>query len=549
MPGKDGKSFAQVFLDQRSSSRGAYKAPRRTHEDLASFTEWVYEEVGSLNKTSRRFCMELLPELCGVFPGITPKEWICRRTTSGGIHSSFAGRFEDGVLRETPSGGEHLKSMTKRYACLETTMDVYSWLLRGNYARPSDLFHDDSCLVTNIGRFVRESKFAIEETFKTAMPSELRKHALQRSKCIYALLKLITTTVTTYRTSAKECRGIPPQFFSRDTLRMILLSVLAPGTVLGLDTVSDPLVDIEIPRMCQDLCRALREESSSKEWGEALLSALSDILDERPYLGLREPQQTLQSMGSDGFVMLLRGHLHLSYSKVNGSMDDGDSLFEKGVMQWAWDKHFNRTGAFEPSFKVLVVPLLQLALQQLGNPNKVWQLLFGGLGSLPTQYWRETKEWAFYLEVREHIDSFLGERIDLSKFVLGSIGKVGKEYAAAVLHNVIDCQCRLLSDHSAEERGAAVEVGRRIVAVCTSNDASWMKYLVQTRSNAGGLPSWANSQEDYDFQRRCVTQNRAAKACWSFCMSIRSFNCTILSLSVCRFDEVCYASAAPALAT
>jgi hypothetical protein len=29
----------------------------------------------------------------------------------------------------------------------------------------------------------------------------------------------------------------------------------------------------------------------------------------------------------------------------------------------------------------------------------VWQLLFGGLGSQGSKYWRDSREWAFYLEV------------------------------------------------------------------------------------------------------------------------------------------------------
>ena len=93
MPGKDGKSFAYVFLDERTSSRGSSKAPRRTHKDLDSFAQWVYDEVGSQNKTSRRFCMEMLPGLCGVFPEKTPREWIRDRTLSGAAASSFAHRF------------------------------------------------------------------------------------------------------------------------------------------------------------------------------------------------------------------------------------------------------------------------------------------------------------------------------------------------------------------------------------------------------------------------------------------------------------------------
>jgi len=92
-------------------------------------------------------------------------------------------------------------------------------------------------------------------------------------------------------------------------------------------------------------------------------------------------ESEIQVMGSDGFDMLLRGHLCLSYAHVKLPEDDGEALFKKGVMQWAWE-HFNRAGAFEPSFKVLAESLLQLALLQLKDPRKVWRLFspgrFGG---------------------------------------------------------------------------------------------------------------------------------------------------------------------------
>jgi hypothetical protein len=71
----------------------------------------------------------------------------------------------------------------------------------------------------------------------------------------------------------------------------------------------------------------------------------------------------------------------------------------------------------------------------------------------------------------------------LGLFLLGSIGKVGKEYATAVLHNVLDCQCQALSGQSAETAGKQLDrkpsaggqesdivVAKRIVRlVATSN--------------------------------------------------------------------------------
>jgi len=42
---------------------------------------------------------------------------------------------------------------------------------------------------------------------------------------------------------------IPPQLVSEKVFRMMLLCVLAPSSALGLDTISDPIVDIEIPKM------------------------------------------------------------------------------------------------------------------------------------------------------------------------------------------------------------------------------------------------------------------------------------------------------------
>lgn len=226
---KGGESYAQVFLAERA----APKMPRRTHTTLESFADKVYEEVGAHEKTLRRYCMDILPELCKQFPGerpntrLSPRDWIRSRTLEG---ASFAERFEDVVLRESPGDREPLKALTTRYACLEATMDVYSWLLRGDYARPSDLFVTGSALVKNTQRFVHENESVVENGFKAAMPSELRKHKLQRSKCIYALLKLVCTTLSTYSKKDAERAKIPQELASQRTFRLLFLSVLAPGS-------------------------------------------------------------------------------------------------------------------------------------------------------------------------------------------------------------------------------------------------------------------------------------------------------------------------------
>ena len=231
MPGATGgQNYAQVFLSERSGDK---KWPRRTHKNLESFANKVYEEVGAHDKTLRRYCMDILPELCKQFPGerpdtrLSPRDWIRSRTRQGG---SFAERFEHVALREAPGDKEPLRALTKRYACLEATMDVYSWLLRGDYARPSDLFVAGSVLVSNAQRFVHENESVVENGFKSAMPSELRKHKLQRSKCIYALLKLVCITLSTYSNKDSERAKIPRELASKDTFRLLFLSVLAPGS-------------------------------------------------------------------------------------------------------------------------------------------------------------------------------------------------------------------------------------------------------------------------------------------------------------------------------
>jgi hypothetical protein len=64
--------------------------------------------------------------------------------------------------------------------------------------------------------------------------------------------------------------------------------------VLELDTVSDPVVDLEIPRMCQELCRTLHTETTCAPWLESLQAALEDVLRAWPHLKLGDPQRSLQ---------------------------------------------------------------------------------------------------------------------------------------------------------------------------------------------------------------------------------------------------------------
>ena len=64
--------------------------------------------------------------------------------------------------------------------------------------------------------------------------------------------------------------------------------------MLELDTVSDPVVDLEIPRMCQELCRTLHTEPACQPWLESLQAALADVLRDWPHLKLSDPQHSLQ---------------------------------------------------------------------------------------------------------------------------------------------------------------------------------------------------------------------------------------------------------------
>jgi len=139
--------------------------------------------------------MLILPHLAKLLqqPG-GPKEWIEAQDLS------FASRFEDRLLSEGPAEQEPLQILTARYTRLETALDVYHWLLSGDYARPSAIFGEASRLARSVEDFVDESiEFDIEVLFPEASSSEKRKHALQKSKCIYAILKLVHTALVTYR--------------------------------------------------------------------------------------------------------------------------------------------------------------------------------------------------------------------------------------------------------------------------------------------------------------------------------------------------------------
>jgi len=58
--------------------------------------------------------------------------------------------------------------------------------------------------------------------------------------------------------------------------------------------------------------------------------------------------------------------------------------------------------------------LLQLALQRLENESQLW-LIFSGLGRM--DYWRQSAEWAFYTELREQLDCYIGEHPGITSCV------------------------------------------------------------------------------------------------------------------------------------
>ena len=87
----------------------------------------------------------------------------------------------------------------------------------------------------------------------------------------------------------------------------------------------------------------------------------------------------------------------------------------------------------------------------------------------------------------------------IKKMLLPNIGKMGREYATLLLHNVIDSQCRAFS----ETAGGSGAVNPGAVQLCLEegND-SWIEYLIKARGAQTALPKWATTQEDYDYERR-----------------------------------------------
>ena len=171
-------------------------------------------------------------------------------------------------------------------------------------------------------------------------------------------------------------------------------------------------------------------------------------------------------------------------------------------MNWMWDKHFKDKGCLEPSFKQLGLSLLELALRRLKNPRDVWKI-FNGLNQLDC--WRESREWAFYMELREHLDAYFAEHTSLlKKIVLQQIGKVGREYATVLLHNVIDRQC-ILFLNTGEGCSTRCDVAATCLEALRESDRDWCDFLIQT-NDAGSsarqmLPGTAN-EDEYESDRR-----------------------------------------------
>jgi hypothetical protein len=503
-PGSDARTFAELFLEKRVDSRGAEKTRRREHEDLESFAVWVYTQIASHEKPARRYCMETLPQLAKLLHKDGPKGWVVARSSSG-QDSGFAARFEDNLLSEGPIDEQPLKVLTARYARLETALDVYAWLLKLDYARPSALFVKTSHVAKSFGQFVEQSKLEIARLFPTATPTERRKHALQKSKCIYAQLKMLETALST--SDSKEHGAIPKALVSPEMLRMLVLCLLAPGRALDLDEIGDPLVQTEIPSMFKRFCLTLQQKAPAL-WAQ-LQAAVTHVLA-GPNLELRDLQRTLDSIGSDSFATLLHGHAHLSDAQLamgqgQGAGDAQESLFETGVEKWLWEVHFKERGEFEPSFKPLAHSLLQVALRRLPEPRKVWGL-FRALHGI--ERWRQSPEWAFYLELREDLDAYVGDHTNLLKqFLLPHIGKVDREYMTTLLHNVIDGQCRAVSD-SVEADRVWIATDDDVATVCMDFDEDrkdWVDYLMEMNVKGDGsraLPSWAATQDEYDHERR-----------------------------------------------
>jgi len=492
-PGSDACIFAEAFLEKRVSSRGGVKAPRRMHEDLASFAEWVYNEIGSISRPSRRYCMSILPKVCKVLvdQGGKHKNWIAEKYSSTAL---IGLRSEDWPDNQEHITNEPLKKLTARYSQLETDLDVCYWLLNADYVRPSKLFDGKGKeLARCIKQFVDQSEKCIESTFPIATPTELRLHALQKSKCIYATLKLVDTVLARYTSDEKERKNIPPVLYSKEMFRLLFLCLLAPGKKLRLDTLSDTMVDVEIPRMCIQTLRTICkcESCGSLRTGmkEAWVNAKS-----LPHLGLSDPASCLANLGSDGFSLLLRGYLHLSSDRVVASglgvkIVNGELLFTDGVMGWLFDR-FKEKDVFEPSFKELAESLLRLALQSLEGKfrSRVASELFTPLSLLRvTGPWRESKSWAFYVELREEFDIFLCKNADLlNPSVLMKIGRADTPHATSVLCNVIERQCReerkRMADSNAKTCSGREESSTELLQVCLAEPTNeWIKYLVESR--------------------------------------------------------------------
>ena len=486
--GGDTRQFFDIFVEKRKGSR----RPRRMHEDLVHFAKWVLSEIASHHRPARRYCMDLLPQLCRVLEGEGgPKRWVQSQFRGDAGVLLIASRFEDRLMHADKM--DVLRALTGQYARMETTLDVYHWLLRGDYVRPSDLFAVDrnpSELASCVETFISNSEQGMPRLRQATTPSEERNHAIQRSKCIYALAKLVHLMLDSYSSTPDEIRKVPRQFVSRGMFRMLVLCILAPGSKLGLDSISDPIVDVEIPEVCKRLFQTMRTKQDCNHLQGEMQAVLAELFEELPHLGLSDPEQTLTELGRDGFAMMLRGHLHLvgaldagCWPKRDSSMPGTPkSFFETWILDWVWEKHYRAKGVLEPSMKVLATSLLDLSLLHLQDPREVWKL-FSPLKE--DSSWQNGRHWSFYIEFREHLDLYLSTHTQqlLSGMVLPHVGRPGREYCALLLQNVIDSQCRELSKvlvNSGVATGAG-RVARKVVDVCLSDDhrtQDWIQKLV-----------------------------------------------------------------------
>ena len=426
----------KTYLDMLNAERQGKGVlnRRRVYATLADFTEFLFKQIASCDRPVRRYCRQLFFRLSSKLNGVSqPADWIQQNARA--LPEGF-----DCTLRE-----EFAKSKVnlkiKQLREIIAASDAWEWLISNKLTDPEQLLVKASNLVKGISSIVSDLHHDRSSSIEIS-GSEKNSYALEKSQCIYAILKLIVSCAE----ASNDERGVVKSLMIPAWQTLIVCSLLTPKE-LGLNVFSDPMIATEIPRQAERLFRSMTKYADITL---QLRKLVSEFVESSPHIRLSTFNLDSSPLDFYQVLRLFSGYRLLAVEKILDNVDHEAKLLLKSLSE-------TRAANPSPAKKEAAESVLKFSLGVLGanaDPLSVWSEIFADIKGTD---WRESVSWKFYERFRKCFDEYLAAKFVQSPKQRDIVFRkaLKSEFGAVILGNLLEYAIKDYVPSSDSDQAAA----------------------------------------------------------------------------------------------